>query len=474
MDRITTTPFGARPVTAGHLAREARLRALEICARGAGEPAGRAAGEDDFSGPAAEAAVEAGPDKWAVLKALAAGRAAFGVTDRDLAALAALLSFHPERTLAPGEGAGGAGLIVFPSNAALSARAHGMAESTLRRHLAALVAAGLIRRQDSPNGKRYAARGVDGAPERAFGFDLAPLAWRAGEIEAAATAAREAALRLKRLRETANLRLRDVVKLAAYGAEALPRALDWPLVVAEAAAARRRLRRKLDAEALAEEAHALAALLARVERALDGGITTPERTSETEEMDGNDGDFERRHQNSNPDHPDSETRLEKARKAAGGANVRTPPPVEPGRSEAEAGRDDDDAGGRRGAEDPVPSEGPPFAMVRDACPEIALYVRSGGLDGWTDLIAAADFVRPMLGISPDAWAAATTAMGRRDAAATLACILERAEAIRSPGGYLRALTAKARGPGFSPTPMVAALLNRDDGPARGSGAGRRS
>ena len=186
MDRITTTPFGARPVTAGHLAREARLRALETCARGAGEPAGRAAGEDDFSGPGA--AAEAGPDKWAVLKALAAGRAAFGVTDRDLAALAALLSFHPERTLAPGEGAGGAGLIVFPSNAALSARAHGMAESTLRRHLAALVAAGLIRRQDSPNGKRYAARGVDGAPERAFGFDLAPLAWRADEIEAAATA----------------------------------------------------------------------------------------------------------------------------------------------------------------------------------------------------------------------------------------------------------------------------------------------
>ena len=51
---------------------------------------------------------------------------------------------------------------------------------------------------------------------------------------------------------------------------------------------------------------------------------------------------------------------------------------------------------------------------------------------------AAEIVRTMRGISPSVWQAARTAMGETAAAITIAAILERAEAIRSPGGYLRA------------------------------------
>jgi replication initiation protein RepC len=47
-------------------------------------------------------------------------------------------------------------------------RAHGIAGTTLRRHLAALVDAGLIERRDSPNGKRYAHRGRGGEIEAAY------------------------------------------------------------------------------------------------------------------------------------------------------------------------------------------------------------------------------------------------------------------------------------------------------------------
>eukprot|EP01035_Chromulina_nebulosa_P046373 gene46373-62811_t len=82
-------------------------------------------------------------DKWRVFRNACEARLMLGVTDRALAVLSALLSFHPEKDLSVD-----ASLIVFPSNAQLSLRAHGIAGTTLRRHLAALVDAGLIIRHD--------------------------------------------------------------------------------------------------------------------------------------------------------------------------------------------------------------------------------------------------------------------------------------------------------------------------------------
>ena len=110
--------------------------------------------------------------KWQVFRAICTAKARIGVSERALAVLDALLSFHPETMLS------GEGLIVFPSNQQLALRAHGMAPATLRRHLAALVDCGLIIRRDSPNGKRYARKGRGGTVEMAFGFDLARW-WRA-------------------------------------------------------------------------------------------------------------------------------------------------------------------------------------------------------------------------------------------------------------------------------------------------------
>src|SRR5579863_6162932 len=85
--------------------------------------------------------------KWKIFRAVCAAKDKFAVGERALAVLDALLSFHPETTLS------GEGLVVFPSNQQLMQRAHGMAPTTLRRALAALVDAGLIIRRDSPNGK---------------------------------------------------------------------------------------------------------------------------------------------------------------------------------------------------------------------------------------------------------------------------------------------------------------------------------
>lgn len=81
-------------------------------------------------------------------------------------------------------------------------------------------------------------------------------------------------------------------------------------------------------------------------------------------------------------------------------------------------------------------------------------------------MVAAVTVRSMLGVSPSAYQEACEAMGPENAATTLACILERAGHITSAGGYLRDLTAKARGGRFSLGPMIMALMR-----ANGQGMG---
>ena len=63
-----------------------------------------------------------------------------------------------------------------------------------------------------------------------------------------------------------------------------------------------------------------------------------------------------------------------------------------------------------------------------------------------------------IGVSPDAWAQALEVLGEHDASIVIAAILQRGEEIKSAGGYLRVLTAKARAGEFSLGPVLMALL----------------
>lgn len=405
MTLLTTTPFGQRPVTAGLVD---RARAAQ-----------------------AQATIPH-INKWQIFRELCAARAAFGVTDRDLTVLNALLSFHRGDTLSDNDS-----LIVYPSNAALSDRAHGMAESTLRRHLAALGRAGLIQRHDSPNGKRYATRGIDGEPGRAFGFDLRPLLVQGSDILQAANSARAAADQLKRLREQVVLLKRDAIKLAAYGQQEHPHS-GWDALQHRLLTVHKQMRRKLPQEALETLKTALGAILVDIQR-----ILTVRAIPETIETSGNDGDYGRHYQISNSDSLESELCQETGE--GGKADPLSDPPAL--------------------ADPPDPANQTkhvrlPLALVLKAAPDILPYAQDD-IRHWHQLVAAAGFVRGMMGISPDAWTQAQLAMGAENAAITLVCILQRVTEINSPGGYLRALTAKADLGTFSPGPMVMALLNGD-------------
>ena len=97
-------------------------------------------------------------------------------------------------------------------------------------------------------------------------------------------------------------------------------------------------------------------------------------------------------------------------------------------------------------------------MVLEACPDIVPYARFG-ISSWADFVATARTVRGALSISPDAWEQACAALGEAEAAITVAAILQRGQAIRNPGGYMRSLTEKAREGQFSLGPVLMALLN---------------
>lgn len=375
-----------------------------------------------------EASVPARPvNKWELLRELSKAQAAFGVSERDLTVLQGLLSFFPDDALG-----GNAEMVVFPSNKAICERLNGMPCSTMRRHLARLVEAGLLQRRDSPNGKRYVRK--HGGDRVAFGFDLSPLYCQSEEIARAAEAVREAEERVRRLREVVSLMRRDLAALAEFGDEMQPGLSFWDQLRDKAALTARALRRKLSIEDLAAYRADLEALLDQARNIIDG--------PETEEMNTNDAQSERHHHNSNKESIDFEPALEKSGVAAGVPDVDTNEPV----------ADVDEQDTRH-----LPKI--PLHLVIAACPSLKTFYQ-GEIRHWHQLFNAACHVRPAMGISASAWEEAQRFMGPEQASIVVAAMLERFADIRSPGGYLRALTTKAAAGEFSCGPMVMALIGR--------------
>ena len=386
-----TTPFGSRSLKLAHMA-------AQIAAR--------------------EKPPEKVVHKWKIFRAVCAAKDKFAVGERALAVLDALLSFHPETTLC------GEGLVVFPSNQQLMLRAHAMAPTTLRRALAALVDAGLIIRRDSPNGKRYARRDREGAIDHAFGFDLAPLVARSGEIErlAADVSAEHLALRLAR--EQITLYRRDIAKMIALGMEEGVKA-DWEAIHALYRGIVTRIPRTADRFTLEPLADELALLAVEIASVLENHV-------KGQKMNANESPSGDHIQNSKPENLIA---LEPVFRKSQGAR---------GEPQPEVVR--------------APRQDFPLGMVLDACPDIIDYAK-GGIANWRDFLAVAIMVRSMLGISPSAWEAAQSAMGDIPAAIVVAGILQKGTAVTSAGGYLRELTRKAGDGEFSVGPMLMALIS---------------
>ncbi len=371
-------------------------------------------------------------DKWKLFRRICEARTVLGVSDRSLAVLNALLSFYPKTELSDEHG-----LVVFPSNDQLSLRAHGMSEQTLRRHLAALVDAGLILRKDSPNGKRYARKNRAGSISDAFGFSLAPLIARSDEIEAIADMLAEERLQLQRMREKISLCRRDIVKLIELLADCTDQdrldVFHARQIVITA---------KMDRKTKAPQLNLILDKLSEIRNDIAKLL---EKQLEIEKISANAYQNERLIQSS-----ESESYFEDGSPVE---NADTP--------EAEMVETDPsaiNANQSSKSEGTLSEEKYDLQTVLRACPEIALYGPNGTVRSWMDLKTAANVVKTMLSISQSAYDEAERQVGPQATSAIIACILERSGQINSAGGYLRSLIKKKHNNSFSVKPMLMALL----------------
>lgn len=392
---VATTPFGRRSMTLGQIASQVTAKAI---------PEG------------------AMVNKWDAFRHIRDAKDMLGATDRSLAILNALLSFHRDTELS----ADGT-LVVWPSNEQLSARANGMPASTLRRHLAVLVECGLVIRRDSPNGKRFARKGRGGVVEQAYGFDLAPIVARASEFEDMAEAIRLEKKAFRVSRERLTLLRRNIVKMIETGIEEhVPG--NWGRVQQSYQEIVLRLPRTAPRQLIDRICNDLLELSDEIREVLESFIKTQNPSA-------NGSHFGRHIQNSNTEST----------------------------SESEYGfKEKDEAGSNAGETDNVrslPKRDLPLGIVLEACPNLKELTKGGEIRHWRDFLAAAELARPLLGVSPSAWEDAKQAMGEQHAAITLAAIYQRLDQITTHGGYLRSLTDKAKAGKFSTWPMIMALLN---------------
>lgn len=389
-----TTPFGRRPMTLGQISSQMAAKAIKP---------------------------DAVAHKWQVFQHIREARELIGATDRGLAILNALLTFHPETALT-----GDAELVVWPSNEQLMARANGMPPTTLRRHLAVLVDCGLIIRRDSPNGKRFARKGRRGEIEQAYGFDLSPIVARAEEFRDLALAVQTEKKAFRVAKERLTLVRRDIVKLIETGIEEhVPG--NWGRVTQTYQQIVSRLPRSAPRQLVEDVWQQLHELYVEIRDVLESFV-------KNENPDANESHSGRHIQNSKPDSIfESENSFREEVEADGNVaetdNVRS-----------------------------LPKRELPLGIVLDACPGVRELTTGGEIRHWRDFLAAAELARPMLRISPSAWREAREVLGEQHAAITLAAIYQRAEQINNAGGYLRSLTDRAREGKFSTWPMIMALL----------------
>ena len=319
-----------------------------------------------------------------------------GLKSGDLMLLDALCAFTK-----PLDWQKGARPVVWPSNRFLMEHT-GFSRSALKRHGNRLAEQGLICFKDSSNGKRWGHRDTSGRIVEAYGFDLAPMAGRIDEFAALyRELCEERALcrSLRRKITIARRTIRAMLEAASGSLAQVCRRQLWPMFQALLS---RIPSGRADSTLLLNLHESFMALRDRTETAV----------------------ADRRRSSDAPDGAAAGRSLEPFKAPI---SVSQPSASDPASAPLEAHLD--------------------ISTILDACPGFVEYAEGvgGSVRAWSDLRNAAGKIRPMVGISPDGWETALTALGPDQAAAALALIVDKYDRgeVHSPGGYLRGLVAKA-------------------------------
>ncbi len=304
-----------------------------------------------------------------------------------------------------------------------------MPESTLRRHLASLIEAGIIARNDSPTRKRYAHKDREGTVALAFGFSFAPLLDRASEITSSADKILADQRTLKLLRDEVSIIRRYIA--AAFSENANESAS----LVEGLKALFVRFRGVVDIIPRRASINELTTIKVNLEAIRQELVIALKNMDIVSEMSGIVAQTERQHNESL-----LESQFEsKNVKVIDLKSTRPETPETVMRARPHSAE--------------VSVSTLPLDMVLRACPNIRDY-SSNGIASWRDLIDASRTVSTFLGITQSAYAQACQVMGIQSVSAVVASILQRIGEINSAGGYLRSLTQKARAGEFSVAQML--------------------
>jgi replication initiation protein RepC len=228
---------------------------------------------------------------------------------------------------------------------------------------------------------------------------------------------------------------RDLAALAEFGEELQPSRSLWGQIRDKVALTARVLRRKLSLEDLGQYRTELEELLEQARNAVAEPLTEETGTSDVQ--------YEHRNQNSKKEFIDSEPSVDEAEAAS----------VTPEQDQLHMYDED--------SSEPETRRTPkiPLQMVTACCPSLKTYYQNE-VRHWHQLYDAACHLRPAMGINASAWEEAQRCMGPEQASIVVVAMLERFEEIRSPGGYLRTLSAKYAAGRFSCGSMLMALSGR--------------
>lgn len=346
--------------------------------------------------------------------------------------------------------------IVWPSNAYLEERT-GMELRSVQRHIRRLCEAGVISMKDSPNGKRYGSRDEDGYIQTAYGFDLAPLAARTVEFEALEARRAEEREFCKAQKNIITITRRAIYAKIEKARENRLKG-PWHELESEYEMLLDHLpKRNMAAEALLNVVDMFRTLKDRVEEVFAAAFEWPEKSdasqAQQEAQTGANvvpfssnmspkGDSSDTHiQTTNQPNPVNSNRFEE--KNAARPVPENQPPGDVESAEVDLNAIEWNTGRPRGKTTEVD-----LSTVMASCPEFADMARSlvgGYVKDWNDLHRAAGIVRPMIGISENAWNVAQKQLSPYVAAAAMALIYEKSATgeVQSAGGYLRGMIGKA-------------------------------
>jgi replication initiation protein RepC len=358
------------------------------------------------------------PDSVSKGQALAAFKQAarpLGLSPRLRDAIDVLFAFSAQQDWQPG-----ARPIVWPSNRKLETTL-GLGRRQVQNVLNALIRAKLITPVDSPTGRRWGQRDArTGKIIEAYGFDLSPIGLRHAEFIAIAERAAAEERERAALRRRLTIVRKAIQQIAETAIEHQLTDRNWRYWLAEALTIVLTIRDDLPLEGLQAVVAELEQRRAEGEAALRdafdsqqiapaGAIDyTPITTTSQPKAD-----------NSATSNIDSEEP-----RSSTSDSPCFPDPVFP---------EDSQPG--------LSALTPKFVL--NVSPGLKPYVFTTS-PSWADLVEAANGLRQQLGISRSAWIDACQAMGRYQAATAVALIAAKGETIRSPGGYLRGITGRAR------------------------------